>query len=43
MIGGEHEWMFWSAIGVAVFVCAYAAAFGDPDPPADLPLSSLDL
>ena len=43
MSAAEGEWMFWAAIGIALFVCLYAAAFGEPDDPVDLPSSSMDL
>ena len=39
----DGEWMFWGAIGIALFVCLYAAEFGEPDDPVDLPSSSMDL
>lgn len=43
MTASDGEWMFWAAIGIALFVFAYAAAFGEPDDAVDLPRSSLDL
>ena len=38
----EGEWMFWAAIGIALFVCLYAAAMGDV-PPIESRRSSMDL
>lgn len=43
MTASDGEWMFWGAIGIALFVFAYAAAFGETDAPVDLPSSSMDL
>lgn len=42
MSGDGIEW-FLAAIGIAMFVFLYAAAFGEPDAPKDLPNSSMDL
>lgn len=38
-----ESWPFWAAIGIALFVFAYAFACGEPDAQQDLPRSSLDL
>lgn len=38
MTPAEGEWMFWAAVGIALFVCLYAAAHGDPGPDSTMDL-----